>query len=108
MPAAALPPLPPAAASRSRLPGPSVPGRPGGAAPPGRRGLLPTPLPPPPPRRSGQPESAGAPGAAGRGLRGGAQVPREAGAGWGARRARVQPRGSSVFPACSRVAACPL
>ena len=46
---------------------------------------------PPPPRRSGQPESAGAPGAAGRGSAGRAQVPREAGGPGRGRRARVQP-----------------
>uniref|UniRef100_A0A4W2FYY6 Dysbindin domain containing 2 n=1 Tax=Bos indicus x Bos taurus TaxID=30522 RepID=A0A4W2FYY6_BOBOX len=63
VPAAALPPLPPAGASSFPAPGarPSR-GRPGGAAPP--RSARPAPT-PPPPRRSGQPESAGAPGAAG-------------------------------------------
>lgn len=107
VPAAALPPLPPAGASSFPAPGarPSR-GRPGGAAPP--RSARPAPT-PPPPRRSGQPESAGAPGAAGRGSAGRAQVPREAGGPGRGRRARVQPpEPPSVFPACSRVAACPL
>lgn len=109
VPAAALPPLPPAAASSFPAPGarPSR-GRPGGAAPPRPARPAPTPPPPPPPRRSGQPESAGAPGAAGRGSAGRAQVPREAGGPGGGRGEReCSPRGSSVFPACSRVAACP-